>query len=182
MTLATWLRDLPTAAPSCSCVKTELLDEPPETLGFLDRVEILPLKIFDQRGRHRIDVGQCADQHRHLVQAGLLGRPPAAFAGDDLILLGMLRMRPRQQRLQDAPCTDGVDQFSEAVGAEAGARLERPGLQAIDRQSTDARRGVIARTLRNVSHERRKAPAEAGRRGHAAILDWRSSISAANWI
>ena len=46
--------------------------------------EYFALDVFDQRHGQRGIVGNFADQHRHMRQAGDLRRPPTALAGDDL--------------------------------------------------------------------------------------------------
>jgi hypothetical protein len=62
----------------------ELIDQALETLCFLDRIEILPLEVFDQGGRHGVAISEVADKNWHLMQPRLLRGAPSAFARNNL--------------------------------------------------------------------------------------------------
>ena len=57
----------------------------------VNRVEILPLNVFDQRHLSLLEAVGIADDRRHFCQTGDFRRPPTALAGDELILLAALR-------------------------------------------------------------------------------------------
>jgi hypothetical protein len=88
-----------------------LADEPIEGLGQLDGVEIFSLDVLDQRQLERLGRRDVLDDDLDLGEPGLLRRPPAALAGDDLVALGAPG---------DAPDDDGLDQ---AVVADRGGQL-----------------------------------------------------------
>ena len=62
----------------------EIVDQDPVGLGLLDRVQLLALEVLDERQLEELLVGDVPDDRRDLVDAGALGRPPAALAGDQL--------------------------------------------------------------------------------------------------
>jgi hypothetical protein len=68
------------------------------------------------------------------VQAGLLGRAPAALAGDDLVLVRLARDGADDDRLDDALVANRGGEFFELFGIEVVARLERVRSQERDRQ------------------------------------------------
>ena len=91
----------------------ELLDELRVALGFLDRVEVLALQIFDERQfEHRAVVG-LADDDGDFRQAEQLGGAPAAFAGDQF---EMAVAFADDERLDDALFLDGIGQFAQGLG------------------------------------------------------------------
>jgi hypothetical protein len=133
----------------------EFGQQPLVALRLLHRVQILPLQILHQPGRHRVRVGQLPHQHRHLVQRHFLGRPPAPLAGDDLVAPIKIRLGPDQQRLQNAALGDRIGQLLERRLVHLPARLERAWLQQIHRQALHPRR-VHARRRRRVPQQRRQ--------------------------
>ena len=62
----------------------EFPHQPAIGLGLFERRQILALQIFDERDLQRLDIGELADDDRHLVQPDALRRAPAALAGDQL--------------------------------------------------------------------------------------------------
>ena len=60
----------------------KFVDEALEGVGLLDWVEIFALEIFDQRHFQGEIFGYVAQDDRHCVHLGALGRAPAAFAGN----------------------------------------------------------------------------------------------------
>jgi hypothetical protein len=142
----------------------ELLDQAPIALGLLQRVEILALEVLDQRGRHRLPIPEIAHHDRDFVQRHELRRPPAAFAADDLVPAVAARLGAHQDGLQDAVFPDGVGQFLERGLLHGAARLERSGLQHLDRQGADRGIGGAGRGhgRGRFAEERREAAAEPG--------------------
>ena len=75
---------------------------------FFHRVQILPLKVFDQRQLHGFPVIRLNDHCRDITQVCQPGCPPAPFTGDDLIVtVGQL---PDGQRLNHSVYRDGIGQ------------------------------------------------------------------------
>ena len=70
--------------------QAEFLHQGLVALGLLHGIQILPLEIFDQTQLHGLAVVGLDDDDRDLVQTCLPGGPPAALAGDDLIIPGGL--------------------------------------------------------------------------------------------
>ncbi len=116
------------------------------------------------------------------MQAGLLGRAPAALTGDDLEFTWLLWVRACEQRLQDASGADGVDKFCERVGVKAGPWLEWAWLQLFDWQRSGRGIGVGRFGRGRVAHQSGKTAAEAWIGAHAATFLWRSSISSASFV
>ncbi len=69
---------------------------------FFDGVEILTLDVLDDGEFERLAVAHLAHHHRHIVQLGQLGRPPAPLARDDLECVDVAGDGTHQDRLQDA--------------------------------------------------------------------------------
>jgi hypothetical protein len=102
-------------------------------LRLVDRRQVGALQVLDEAELQGILVAHGADDHRHVVQLCLLRRPPAPFAGDDLVGVGRARDRPHQDRLQEAELLHRFDQHLDIL--EGGARLHLAGLEMADRQS-----------------------------------------------
>ncbi len=100
--------------------------------GFFDRIEIGALHIFDDADLKHFEIVHVAHDHRHGMQARLLRRTPATFAGDDLKLPGLARRRPNQQRQQYALFADGGGQVIDIGIGEHPARLIRIAHQQFD--------------------------------------------------
>ncbi len=103
---------------------TMICDERFIALGFLDRVQILPLDILDQRdlGHRRIAV--VADQRRDRMNLRPLRRSPATLAGDDL---ETVTDAAHQDRLDHAMLGDRFGKLVEAILVEMLARLQGVG-------------------------------------------------------
>jgi hypothetical protein len=54
-------------------------------MGLLDRVEVLPLEIFNQGHLESHVVGHVANDNRNAAKTGFLSRSPATFACDELV-------------------------------------------------------------------------------------------------
>ena len=109
--------------------------------GFLERVEVGPLHIFDDGDFERFAVAGLDDDDRDLVQPCPLRRPPAAFAGDDFI--------ERRRRAEMARTTTGwmiaalldrSGEFIELRVVEPFSRVARIGAQELDRRLSRAAR------------------------------------------
>lgn len=55
-------------------------------VGLFNRVQILPLEVFDQAQLHHLAVVGLNDDGGDFAQARQLGGPPAALPGDDLVV------------------------------------------------------------------------------------------------
>ena len=127
----------------------EFLDQLAIAARFFDRVQIGALDVFDEGDFERLGVGEGADDDGHFMQARLLRRAPAPFAGDDLVLVGLARNGADNNRLEDAFFADRVGELVEQFGLEMFARLERVGTQERDRQR--ARRALVGRPTGRVA-------------------------------
>ena len=100
----------------------EVLDQLLVGRGLLERVEVGPVDVLDERLLERGDVVALADERRHPTDPQPAGRPPAALAGDELELV---TDRPDEHRLEDADLTDRLGQLVEQLLVEALTRLVR---------------------------------------------------------
>ena len=98
----------------------ELLGQLRVGRGLLQRGEVLALEVLDQGLLERGGVGDLADQRRDRGEAGLLGGPPAALAGDQLEVVAD---RAHQDRLEDAELADRRRQRRQGLVLELGAGL-----------------------------------------------------------
>jgi hypothetical protein len=102
----------------------ELLHQLLVTLGFLERVKVLALEIFDEGEFEHGRVVGLPDNHRDVLQPGQLRRPPTAFAGNQFEVVTLL---PDNQWLDNALGFDGVRQFSECVRGKGLSGLKGAG-------------------------------------------------------
>ena len=131
--LATWLRDLPSAVATSSWRWSNSRIRPAVGTGFLQRVQVAALKVLDERDFDTLGLAQVADHRRQLVEARPLRRPPATFAGDDLVGRAAVVARPHHQRLDDALLADRGGQALDLGLVEVLARLIGMGRQVLDR-------------------------------------------------
>jgi hypothetical protein len=103
---------------------------PNSAIGLFDGGEVLALDVFNESDFQRLVIGQLTDDNRHIVQPCDLGRPPAAFPGNDFIIFRMAGTGPHQDGLQQAAALDGVRQAVQFSFVEALARLQAAGGQA----------------------------------------------------
>ncbi len=101
-----------------------LVDVPLERLRLFDRVEVLPLDVFDDGQLGHLAVVDVADLHRHLAPVGGLGGAEPALAGDELVAVADAA---DHQRLQDAVGADAVRQVGDLGLFERLPRLIRIG-------------------------------------------------------
>src|SRR5690349_16436229 len=113
----------------------EFLDQAAVALAFLDRVEILPLDVLDQRDLGRAAIVHLADDHRNLVQPCRLRRAPAPLTGKNLVAIGLRRIAAHEDRLQDSLLAHRLGQRVEVLGIEMTSRLKAAWLQLLYRQA-----------------------------------------------
>src|SRR5512136_1411219 len=81
-----------------------------ESLRFLNRVEVLPLQVFDERDFKRLSLFHLFHQYRDLSESGLLSRSPAPFPDDQFITL----IGPSDEKgFEDSLFSNGLYQFLE---------------------------------------------------------------------
>ena len=118
----------------------ELVLEDRVRAGFLDRREVLARDVLDERKQKGVAIVGGADERGNGREAGRLGGAPTALARDQLI--GSVRDRPDDDRLDDTLNPDRLGEARERLGIEAPAWLEpvRP-----DRSHGELRQlGVVA--------------------------------------
>ena len=141
---------------------TELVEQPLIGLRFLDRVEILPLDILQQRDLQRLAVAIVADDDGDFVQPRALRRAPAAFASHDLIIVAV---RADDDRLDHPALRDGSGEFLERGFVEMAARLagvrgDRADRDHPHRAACGAVRGGIALITRDIAQQGVEAAAQ----------------------
>ena len=128
----------PDAAGELLFGEPEVLDQRRAGARLVDRIEVLADDVLDQRHLQPLGPLGLADDRRHLLEAGLLGRAPAALAGDQLV--AAVGEGADEQRLDDAAGLDRRRQAAERLGVEALARLVRVRLDQVDSAARGARR------------------------------------------
>jgi hypothetical protein len=109
----------------------EFGNQPLISLGLLERMQVLALRVLDRLDLERLLVRQRPHDNRDLALAGELAATPAPLAGDDLelSLLGELfvRMRSREDRLKNAMVLNRLGDLGELVlwKVLAGVRRRR---------------------------------------------------------
>ena len=76
-----------------------LVDQALVALRLVDSGEVGPLQVFNQADLQGIQIVDRADDDRHIMELGLLRRPPAPFAGDDLVGIGGVAQRAHKYGL-----------------------------------------------------------------------------------
>ena len=142
----------------------KLVDEALIGLRFLDRVEILPLDILDQRNFERLLVGEVADDRRNFVEPRPLRRPPTPLAGDDL---ETVTVGTNDDRLDDAARPDrfgklGKRLFLEDPSRLAGVRLDPGDRDHLHRSAPRSGAAVDRRLLGDLAEQGGEAAAKAG--------------------
>src|SRR5438477_9239081 len=116
-------------------------------LRLLERCQILPLEILDERDLQDLGIAKRPDDDRHLVQSGTLRRSPAPFARDQLEfrprvagisndIINQIVDRPHQERLDDALFANRLHEAVELGFDKAPPRLERRRTDCLDRHRT----------------------------------------------
>ena len=136
------------------------------------RIQVGALDVLDDCDFQRLAVGHLAHHHRHVMQLGQLGGPPAAFARHDLIAVGA--QRAHQDGRQHALFFYGCRQVGQRLFVEGLARLVLARLQECDRQRARVFFGdrLALHGSRLVTNQCRKPAAQSARpingRVHAA--------------
>ena len=120
MVFATVDRARPTRVGDLLMGEPELVDQPPEAMRRLDRIEVLALQVLDERQLEPLLVVEVADDRRDAVQTGRRRRADAPLAGDELVAVEGLR---HEDRLEDAVLADAGDERGHLGIAEIAARL-----------------------------------------------------------
>ena len=105
-------------------LEAELAGQPAVGGGFFNGIEIGALDVLNQGQLEHLLITGSAHDDRGFREPDFLGGPPSALAGDELVFAGYLA---DDQRLDDSPGADGVDQLVEPFALELGAGLERGG-------------------------------------------------------
>jgi hypothetical protein len=111
--LANLLSDVFLPQPEFSC-------QPGERHGLFDRIQVLTLKIFNQRQLQDVLVGGFADDDRGFSKPNPARSPPAAFPGDQLVFVSAAA---DDQRLDNSMLFDRVDEFLKVLVAKYCARF-----------------------------------------------------------
>ena len=134
----------------------EAVHQLPVALRLLERVEVGALHVLDDRQLEHLGVGERAHHRRQRMHAGELRRPPAALAGDDLVVAGDDRVRAQDQRLDHALLADRGREVGEfllvEVAAAAGSGWRGCGRSARCRPGPSAPRPATPR--RHWQHRR----------------------------
>ena len=104
--------------------QVELPDQLRVASGLLNGVEVLPLEVLDERQFQYRPIIRRADNDRHFRQPDHLGGAPAAFAGDQFV---MITLKADNERLNDALFLDRVRQLPKGFGGKILSRLQRRG-------------------------------------------------------
>ncbi len=127
--------------------EVEVLDQLLVGGRLLERVEVLAMDVLDQGVLERGGVVDVADDGGHRREAGPLGRPPAALAGDELV--AVVAEGSDEDRLQDAELPHRRGQRGERLLVEGPPGLVGVGRDAADRDLGQAQRaGLAGRHLR----------------------------------
>ncbi len=114
-------------------------------VGFFYGIEVVPLEVLDQRDLEHVAIISVTDDRRDAHHVRLLGRAPAAFAGD---YLESLAHPPDDNRLEHAVRFDRGHEFGEFSLVEIPARLERIGLDLVQHDILPGRSLVPREILR----------------------------------
>ena len=162
-------RDRPGSA-ICILGEPELVDELAVCLGRLERIEVLALQVLDERELELVAVGELPDDGRDALQAGELGGPEPALAGDELVAVDGLG---DEDRLEDAVLRDAAGERGELLRVEALARLMRVRPDARDRRCRWCRAGR-ARVAGSATRD--PGPGPGGRSGRTVMTSTTSRV------
>jgi hypothetical protein len=159
----------------------EVVDQLPEGGGLLERSQVLPMEVLDQRLLHDGEVVGSPHQGGNRRQPGAAGRSPPPLAGDQLVAGGRLG-GANQHRLQDTELLDACGQFGQRLFVEVHARLVRVRSDVADGDIDQDRGVVAARRCRLTGRDERAQPlAETATPRHDAPpvprLDMRSPLA-----
>src|SRR5882757_2586164 len=110
----------------------ELADQPLHAACFLERVEVFPLDVLDQRHGERRRIRHVANERRDFLETGDFRRAPASLPCDDLVTV--TPDRPHENGLHQSLLPDRCRELLKRVLVHLGARLVTAALQLIDAQ------------------------------------------------
>src|SRR5205823_8718458 len=108
----------------------ELVDQQRVGARLLDGRELLASDVLDDAEQERVAVVGLPNERRNRWRAGLLGRAPAALAGDQLEAAG--RPGPDEHRLDDPLRLDRIGESRRRLRIEAAPRLARIRVDRLD--------------------------------------------------
>src|SRR6185312_13346108 len=111
--------------------QAEVVDQAAEAMCGLDRVEILPLEVLDERQLEALTVVEMTDDGRDPVETGRDGGANPSLPGDQLIPIERLG---DEDRLKHAVFSDARRQARHLGIAEPASRLIRVRTDARDRE------------------------------------------------
>ncbi len=117
------------------CV-AEFGDKPLQAQRLFQRIQVLPLDVFDQSDGRRRLVRDVAYQHRYFAQARQTGgaEPPLPCEDFVLALIRPVVQRPHQNGLQHPLGFDALGQFVQSTFVHLRSRLVSAGHHPVDRQ------------------------------------------------
>ena len=101
--------------------EVETVDQLGARAGLLDRIQILPRHVLDQRHLQAFCLVLGPEDRRDGLEAGLPRRPPPTLAGDQLV--ATVAERLDDERLDDAALADRFGEAIEGIVVEGLARL-----------------------------------------------------------
>src|SRR3990167_2691848 len=110
--------------------------------GLFDRVQVLPLKVLDERELESLHVCSVFNYYRDLYDAGPLRRPPPSFTRDYLVPAPCLA---DDYRLNDAFLLNRSRELGNGVIVEIFPRLTRIGPDLMDADERKSRLSVLFR-------------------------------------
>ena len=150
--LATVERARPTRAAICSGLKPNSSIRRRKPLRGLDRVEVLPLQVLDERDLQLRLVIQLTDDGRDALESRGCGRAQASLAGDESVAIDRLG---DEDGLQDAVLADALRERGHLRLIEAA-----PGLMGVRADAVDREVGGPGLTWAPLGDQRREAAAE----------------------
>ncbi len=143
MVLATAARLRPTRRAIVVLRHAEFVGEPREGPRFLDRIEVRPLQVLDEREFEELAIRDFLHDDGHALEAGDAGSLEAALPGDKLIRrrAEIAAHARHDHRLQHAVLADAVRQFAQRCLVELRTRLMRIRDDEVDVHRLDARAG-----------------------------------------
>ena len=132
------------------------------TRRFLDRVQVGPLDVFDDRNFEHFDIGELAHNDRKAMYLRDLRSPPAPLTSDNLEVT--IVQRTHDQGLNDPLFLDRCGEIVQMLLLKPFTRLIWVWLDPFNRNELLRRRGPLgghALCLSYIRHQCRKPPAKA---------------------
>ena len=137
--------------------KTRRLHQAPDAGGFFHGVEVVALKVFDQRRFEALLLVPIADDGGYLLKSRQPCGAKTALAGDDLVALARFA---HDDGLQNAHGADGLGQFAQRRFLKALAGLAAVGVDVRQFQGAHLVAGCFA-VFRRLAQKRAQAAAQA---------------------